>query len=265
MLQKLAAKFVRKFAVSPRPSTRLRLERLESRLTPSSSGLEFGPPPLTGTYTNATVKVAPSLFSFTVSETITATVTNVPAFNPYLGGMTTPIPPGTTTPSGTVLFSLNNQMQSAQLDSSGQATVSFTLPLFAVLSSQTLEVNYLGKGELNPPFSHLNSSFLAPLYMNYNNLLFPATLTFGQLTPQQANPTINPNDLGSLTHYSALPFYNTAQGETNDFGIVNFLYTDPGDINQVNVLGFTLPGIFAAPLNAYGPQFSGQSSSSGSL
>jgi hypothetical protein len=101
--------------------------------------------------------------------------------------------------------------------------------------------------------------------MNFNNLLFPSVLTFGQLTPQQAHDTFNANDRASIEPYSALAFYNTAQGETNNFGIDSFLYTDPGVINQVQVLSFTLPGIFAAELNAYGPQFSGQSGGIGSM
>jgi hypothetical protein len=247
MLQKIG----RKAAVRSRPTARPCLEELEGRLTPSA---------VVSTYTDVSVQVAPSFFSGTVKETVTATVKNVPSFNPTTG-QTTPVPSGAGPASGTVLFNLNNQMQNAQLNSNGQATVSFTLPIFAVLTSQTLEASYLGTPSAMDlsDFDYLGSTFLAPLYMNYNNLLFSATLTFGQLTPQQtAPPPTNPTT-GQPT---SLPLFNTAQGETDSFGIVNFLYTDPGVINQVEVLGFTLPGSFAAQLNAFGPQFTGQSSSS---
>ncbi|HEY7425056.1 MAG TPA: hypothetical protein VH682_12565, partial [Gemmataceae bacterium] len=96
-------------------------------------------------------------------------------------------------------------------------------------------------------------------YMNFNNLILPATLTFGQLTPQQVQDTVDTN--GNLTK---LANFNTAQGESDNFGIANFLYVDPGTINQIQAFGFTIPGSFAAQLNAYGPTFAGQSSSSSS-
>jgi hypothetical protein len=244
MLTKLIARFGRKVAPRSHPSSRPCLEELESRLTPT--------PVSTGTYTNAIVQVSPSFFSGTVTETITATVTNAPIFNPFTG-TTTPVPSGATTPSGTILFNLNNKMQSAQLNSNGQATVSFTLPFFTVFTSQALEVSYLGNFT-NPDVESQGSTFLAPLYMNYNNLLFPAALTFGQLTPQQVQPIVNAN--GNQT---GLASFNTAQGETDSFGIVSFQYVDPGIINQIQAFGFNLPGSFAAQLNAFGPQFSGQS------
>jgi hypothetical protein len=254
MLQKLAAKFGRKASARLRPTARPCLEELEGRLTPST---------LVSTYTDVSVQVAPSFFSGTVKETVTATVKNVPSFDPTTG-QTTPVPSGAGPASGTVLFNLNNQMQNAQLNSNGQATVSFTLPIFAVLTSQTLEADYLGTpSSITPPdFIFNGSTFLAPLYMNFNNILFSATLTFGQLTPQQTAPPMS-NPIGGQP--TSLPLFNTAQGETDSFGIVNFLYIDPGVINQVEVFGFTLPGSFAAQLNAFGPQFSGQNSSSGSM
>ena len=168
------------------------------------------------------------------------------------GGPITPVPPGATTPSGTVFFNLNNQQQSAVLNSSGQATVTFTLPFFTLLTSQTLQAMYVPADNSE----QIGSIFTAPLYMNFNNLILPATLTFGQLTPQQRVDTTGAN--GNLT--SLTSFY-TAQGESNSFGLFTFLYTDPGTINQIQVLGFTIPGSFAAQFNAFGPTFSGQSSS----
>jgi hypothetical protein len=211
-----------------RPSTRLCLEELESRLTPSS----------VGTYTNAVVQVTPNFLSGTVTETITATVTNATVFNPFTGVTT---PPGTGTPTGTVLVNLNNQQQSAALNSNGQATISFTLPLVTVLTSQHLTIDYEGSGTNPGDFSE----FTAPLYMNFDNLILPATLTFGQLSPQQVQPTVSG---GQVT---ALRLQNTAQGMTENYGLFTFQYVDPGVISNVQIFGFTLPGSFAAALDAY--------------
>jgi hypothetical protein len=248
LLQMLTARFGRKVSPRSRPSTRPCLEELESRLTPSF---------MTGTYTNVSVQVSPSFFSGTVTETITATVTNAPSFDPFTG-ITTPVPSGATPPSGgMILFNLNNLQQSAQLNSSGQATVSFKLPIFAVLTSQTLSAQYQGFTDSNNDVFQ-ESGFLSALYMNYNNLLFPATLTFSQLTPQQVQPTVNM----TTSTTTALANFNTAQGETDSFGIVSFLYIDPGTINQIQAFGFTVPGSFAAQLNAFGPQIASLSSSS---
>lgn len=231
---------VRKAAASTPPSTRPCLEELESRVTPT---------PFSGTYTNAVVQVTPNFLAGTVTETVTANVTNAPTFD-SISGVTTPVPPGAVTPSGTILFNLNNHQQQAQLNSNGQATASFTLPIFAVLTSQQLSVEYEGGPNSEP------SAFNAPLYMNFDNLLLPATLTFGQLSPQQLTPSFN-TTTGALT---SLPPFNTAQGETDSMGLLRFGYTDPGVISSVDALGIDLPGMFAAALGAYGPLFSGQHS-----
>jgi hypothetical protein len=211
-----------------RPSTRLCLEELESRLTPAS----------VGTYTQAVVQINPNFFLGTATETITATVTNAPVFNPFTGVTT---PAGTGTPTGTVLFNLNNQLMSAGLNSSGQATVSFTVPLKTLLTSEHLRIQYLGSGT-NPGQS---SEFTAPLYTNFDNIIFPATLTFGQLTPQQVQPTVT---AGQIT---ALRLDNTAQGMKEDYTLFSFQYTDPGVISNVTFLGITLPGFFASQFGAY--------------
>ncbi|MHB8736927.1 MAG: hypothetical protein ACYC6M_16610 [Terriglobales bacterium] len=63
---------------------------------------------------NASVQVIPNLSNLTVTEKVTASVTNAPTFNPFTG-LTTPVPPGTPNPSGRVSFNLNNQQQQANL------------------------------------------------------------------------------------------------------------------------------------------------------
>lgn len=243
--KRLAAK-----TFQPRPSARLRLEELEDRVVPST---------FTNTYTDASIHITPGL---TVTETVTATVTPFQGFN-FSTGQITPIPTGATAPTkGTVLFNLNNQMQSATLNSNGQATATFTMPLLAFLASQTLTVDYLGTSDSSGDFWQ-GSNFLAPVYKAFNNALFPATLTFNQLTPQQVyaesisefqNPT------GNIT--TLAPYY-TAQGEKDDFGLFAFNYVDPGNIDTVTFGNSTLPGVFALMLNAYGG-FSVSSSSTSS-
>lgn len=233
----------------PRPSTRLRLERLEDRVVPSF---------VTNTYTNATVQITPGL---TVTETVTATVTPFQGFDSSTGQITS-IPAGATPPTGgTVLFNLNNQMQSATLNGKGQATATFQVPLLAFLTSQTLSVDFLGTSDSSGDVWQ-GSTFLAPLYKNFDNLLLPGTLTFNQLTPQQfyaerisafQNPSGIPTTLDSN---------NTAQGETDSLGLFAFNYVDPGTINTVTVLGFQLPGSFALQLGAYNGLTSSSSSSS---
>jgi hypothetical protein len=216
-------------------TTRPSLEELESRLTPSAPAPAYLVPPIDYySYTDAIVQVTPNLFSGTVTETITATVTSA-----HHGSL----------PSSTVLFNLNNQSQSAQLNSNGQATVRFTLPIFALFTSQTLDIHYPGV-EIGAvvPTRIFPSDFLAPLYMNFDNLLLPATLSFGHLTQQDLSPTVD-KTTGLPTGFNS---FNTAQGETEDFGIFSFHYTDPGIIDSVTVGSMTLPGIFAFALDVYG-------------
>ncbi len=230
-------------APQPRPSVRLRLEELEDRMVPSTF--------TTSTYTNASVHITPGL---TVTETVTATVTPFQGFN-FSTGQITEIPTGATSPtSGRILFNLNNQMQSATLNSNGQATATFTMPLLAFLASQTLEVSYLGTSDTSGDLWQ-GSNFLAPIYKSFTNVLFPATLTFNQLTPQQVYAEEISNFQNSSTTSpgptTSNPYY-TAQGEKDDFGLFAFNFVDPGDINTVSFGNTTLPGIFALMLNAYG-------------
>lgn len=241
-----------------RPNARLRLEELEDRLVPSFVGTA-------NTYTNASVQITPNVSRLSVTETVTATVTTIP-FTNTTTGMTTPVPSGAgnNATGGTVLFNLNNQQASANLNSNGQATATFTVPLLAFLTSQTLELSYQGFAP-DSSSSYNSSSFLAPLYLNFDNLMFSSMLTFNQLTPQQQAGTFTttggPSGFGVQT---SLPSFYTAQGETNSLlnGLIKFNYVDPGTIDTVSVLGFNLPGIFAFELGAYNGLSSLSSSSS---
>ena len=143
-----------------------------------------------------------------------------------------------------VLFNLNNQQQSANVNSNGQATATFTLPLLTLFTSQTLKASYQGVTVGTDIFE--SSQFLAPLYTNFDNLIFVATLTFGTLSQQQqtGNPTTG-----------TLPSFNTAQGESNNMGILNFHYDDPGTITTFEAFGFTFPGSLAFKVGAFGPEF----------
>jgi hypothetical protein len=222
-----------------RPSTRLRLEELEDRLTPS--------PIFAGTDTNASIQVTPNLGAGTVTEKVTISVTTAPTFNP-LTGQITPVPAGAGTPTGTVLVNLNNQQQQLTLDSKAQATATFTVPLLSILSSQELTAEYTGAfGSSSSNFG--GSEFNAPIYMNYDNLFLPATITFDQLSPQQQSFSFNSS--GQVT---SLPLVHTANGETESFGMFSYHYVDPGTIDSVDVGGMHLPGIFATALGAYGPR-----------
>ena len=248
--------FLRKRSQTKTPqtqaSTRLKVEELEDRVTPSFTGIA-------STYTNATVQITPNISAFSVTETVTASVTTIPTYNSTTG-QTTPVPAGAGTPTGTVLFNLNNQMQSAALNANGQATATFTLPLLALFTSQTLQAAYTGTGNSSVSGTYDPSIFLAPLYQNFNNLLLPATLTFGQLTPLQQAYIYN----STLTQISAFPSFYTAQGETDNLGILSYKYVDPGIINSVSVLGLNLPGIFAFATGAYNGLSSSSSTSSSS-
>lgn len=240
-----------------RLSTRLRLEQLEDRLTPSFTGTAW-------TYTNAVVKITPNLGAFNVTETVTATVTTTPFFNPT-NGVIHPVPTGAGTPTGTVLFNLNNQTQSVTLNASGQATATFTLPLLSLFTSQALEVGYQGV-IVSPTSNFAGSTFLSPLYRNFDNVFLPATLTFGLLTPQQEFANVTFSNTNSSTPTTLPQVFYTAQGETDSLGggLIAFNYLDPGTINTVTVFGRQLPGIFAIQLGAYGGISASSSSSSNS-
>lgn len=245
-------------APKARSSARLRLEELEDRLVPA--------PITTSTYTDATVQITPG---FTVTETVTAKVTPFQGFDSTTGQIT-PIPTGATAPtSGTVLFSLNNQMKSATLDANGEATATFQVPILAFLTSQTLGVAYQGTTDSSGDKWNA-SAFLAPLYKNWLNVLTAGTLTFNQLTPEQ----VYAQDISEFQNTSGTPtalnpFY-TVQGETDTIatpiGPVAFNYIDPGTINTITALGRDFPGILALQLGAYsGIPAPSSSSSSGSM
>ncbi len=202
-----------------RSSIPLCLEELETRLTPSTTVV---------TDTSASIQIIPNYFAFTVTEQVTATVT-----------MQSP-PSGTPNASGTVFFNLNNQQQQAQLNSNGQATASFTLPLLALFASQELTAQYAGASITSPSdITYQASTFNAPLYLNFYNLLFPANVTFNSPSTQSS---------GS----SGLPPYNTAQGETDSFGQVSFHYVDPGIITSIEAFGQTYSGSFGSQSTSSG-------------
>jgi hypothetical protein len=219
-------------AAGDRPTVRPTLESLEDRITPT----DFG------TFTNVTVQIVPNMFNLTMTEKVTANVTVNGTFDPMTGAFT----PGTgpAVSSGMVLFNLNNQQQSANVNSNGQATATFNLPLLVLFTSQTLQASYEGATVGSNIFE--SSQFLAPLYTNFDNLIFVATLTFGTLSQQQqtGNPTMG-----------VLPSFNTAQGETNNMGLVSFNYDDPGTITTFQAFGFTFPGSLAFKVGAFGPEF----------
>jgi hypothetical protein len=215
----------------PRPSTRLRLEHLEDRLTPST----------VSTYTNATVQITPNMANLTATETITANVTPFPTYNPSTG-QTTPVPSGAGTPVGAVQFNLNNQLKTATLNANGQASATFTMPLLSILTGQAVQAAYTGGASGSN--TYILSVFDGPLYLNANNLILPSTLTFGQLTPQQSYISVS-------TSTFHLPSFSTAQGETEDFGLFSYNYVDPGVIISMKAFGQTLPGYFALALDAY--------------
>ncbi|HEY7327719.1 MAG TPA: hypothetical protein VH592_08770 [Gemmataceae bacterium] len=235
-----------------RPSARLRLEELEDRCVPAF---------VTATYLNPTVQITPG---FTVTETVTATVTTFQGFDPSTGQIT-PIPANATNPtSGIVLFNLNNQVKSANLNSSGQATATFQIPILAFFASQQLDIFYNGAADLTNNNFWLPFTFDAPLYTNFDNLLLQGKLTFGQLTPQQVyafeinefqnpNPTPPPMPLAPQTLPTTLRPYYSVNGETNTLGnnLVSFNYVDPGIINTVTAFGVQFPGFVAIQLGAY--------------
>lgn len=211
-------------AKSPPARSSLSLEELESRFTPTGVNI----------YTDIvpSVQIIPNFFNFTLTEKVTANVTTI-----------------TSGPRGNLAgasldFSLNNQQQTATVDSSGHATATFTMSMLALFTGQTLTVHTSGT-TIPPPrptdawYFYHSSTVTAPLYLNFDNLLFPAALSFNSLVQQ---PT---NDSGVL---------KTTQGEMDDFGLFSFQYVDPGLIASVQFFGMELPGFFAAALGAYGPR-----------
>ena len=187
----------------PGATTQLLLECLEDRLAPTNFS----------TTTNVAISITPNFLARTAIETITATVTQQ--------GTPTPVS------NGTVALNVNNQMTSAGLNGNGQAAFSVALPLFAVANNQTLQASY--QGATVGPDTFSGSVFLAPVYLNVLNQLFPAQITYGAPTSTTA--------------------FQSSGGETDDVSIfgfhLKFNYIDPGRINTINFLGFTFPGSFS--------------------
>ena len=182
---------------------RPRLEQLEDRLGLSTFD----------TVTTAAISITPNFFGLNATETVTATVTQQ--------GTTTPVT------GGNVAFNVNNQTGTAALNSNGQATFSVTLPLFAVGTNQTLQVSYQGATVSSDTFN--SSAFLAPVYLNVDNLIFPAQVTYG--TPTSSTS------------------FQSSGGETDAFSYfgmpLKFNYSDPGSIQTINWGPFTFPGAYS--------------------
>jgi hypothetical protein len=221
-----------------RPRTRPTLESLEDRITPTTFA----------TYTNATVQIIPNLFTFTVTEKVTANVSVNGTIDPSTGAFTPGSGPAVST--GHVLFNLNNQQQSVAVNGGGQANATFTIPLVALFAGQALEAHYQPLVSTPPPTDvFVASEFLAPLYTNFDNLVFAATLTFGTLSRQQQTGVTNSSGV------VVLPSFYTAQGESDSLLTLVFKYNDPGVITTFSNFGINLPGFLAAVVGAYGPEF----------
>ena len=237
--------------IQPTPEgrrVRPRLEVLEDRVVPACG--------VTDVYVNPSVQITPG---FTVTETVTATVTPFPGFDQNTGQIT-PIPAGAVSPTnGTVLFFLNGQVKSATLNASSQASATFQIPILALLAGQKLDVFYTGFNDQANNDEWLPRTSRTSIYTNFDNLLLPGTLTFPQLTPQQfwafeinqfQNPSPNsPTGSNPTTLRPDL----TANGETDTLGnnLLAFNYVEPGVIQSITALGMTLPSSFAFQLGAY--------------
>lgn len=179
------------------------LEHLEDRLALSTFN----------TVTNAAISITPNFFGLNATETVTATVTQQ--------GTTTPVT------GGNVAFNVNNQTGNAALNSNGQATFSVALPLFAVGVNQTLQVSYQGATVGSDTFN--SSVFLAPVYLNVDNLIFPAQIAYG-------TPTSSTSFQSSGGETDALSYFGLP---------LKFNYIDPGRIETINWGAFTFPGAYS--------------------
>jgi hypothetical protein len=205
----------RKMLAQPGAATQPRLEELEERLTPTNYN----------TITSAAISIAPNFAARTATETITATVTNLNSNGPPIT-------------AGNIGVNVNNTVVAGgPLNSSGQASVTITLPSVAVAVPQTLQVYYGGATVGSNTFN--SSAFFSPVYLNVLNEFLNANVTFvGPYYSQQSLP-IGP--------------YGSYNGETDTINFFNiqFNYVDPGTIETFSILGIGFPGSFAARL--FGP------------
>lgn len=187
--------------ISGKQASPLCLEQLEDRLALTAFD----------TVTSVAISITPNFFGLSATETVTATVTQQ--------GTATPVT------NGNVAFNLNNQMGTAALNGNGQASFTTSVPLFAVATNQTLQASYQGGTVGSDSFNA--SAFLAPVYLNWDNQIFPAQITYG--TP------------------TAPPAFQSSGGETDSltyFGLpLKFNYVDPGRIETINWGPYTFPGV----------------------
>ncbi|HTU90485.1 MAG TPA: hypothetical protein VMF69_10460 [Gemmataceae bacterium] len=193
-------------------ATRPRLEELEERLTPTTYD----------TITNAAISITPNFSARTASETITATVTNNTSGGPSVT-------------AGNFSVNVNNMLNvNGTLNSSGQGSLTFTLPLVAVAVPQTIEVYYggatVGANTFNP------SVLFSPVYLNAMNAFLPSTITFVPPALSQSSLPVSP--------------FGTHNGESDDVAFIDFNYIDPGTMQTFTLFGFTLPGSFSSNLLA---------------
>ncbi len=166
------------------------------------------------------VSVAPSLFSFTATETLTAHVSST----------------GNSVHQGTVTFSLAGKTLSAAVNGNGDASVQLTLPLLNVFAPQGVGVSY---GDASGDLTSTNAN--NTLRWLPINAILPST---AQLA---ANGSQTIDVLGSL-----LTFTYDPQGRLTALSFegiqFNFIYNDLNELTQVTVNGITVLQLF------YGPQ-----------
>jgi hypothetical protein len=135
-----------------------------------------------------------------------------------------------------VCLNLNNQTVQVCPDSNNQATATFSFPILSLLAGQTLQAQY------TPDSASLlsSSAFLSPVYLNLDNFLFAANITFG-------NPGADFTGFTDMNFTNAQ--FNSIFGEMDTVQVfsmpVTFTYTDPGTIASVSALGLTFPGSFS--------------------
>jgi hypothetical protein len=219
---------IRKATAPARPpaGSRLGLERLEDRVTPST--------------TNISIAIAPNFFSGRMTETLTATV------SPSAGD--------TGTPTGNFKFNVNNQTAIVGIGANNSAMATFNLPVTSLLAGQSVNVGFQSTS-----LTFTSSFFNSPVYTNLDNLLFPSAITFGAPPSNFTNST----GTGSSTVFQFNSAFGETDTVTFFFIPVTFNYVDPGTVTSVNAFGFNFPGFLSSSfVNPFAPIVFPTSSSS---